>query len=238
MTRTAILALLATLLAACGGGGPEDSSPASPPAVAGVRYSCGEIPFDPAVLAQAGGAETGSDPVSVALRQHLEANGPESGSLPRTGWIPVGSTPVRVEFVARDPAGGYAFVSVENAGGGWSVGGWGGCTPRAVLPGRSLAAWVLDPGEPPPGPDTTTFTAHVTEQSCASGKGMGARLGPPEITYGETEVLVRFSAVPLVGGQDCPGNPSSRVVVELREPLGERRLLDASVYPPADPVTQ
>ena len=36
--------------------------------------------------------------------------------------------------------------------------------------------------------------------------------------------------------QTCPSNPPARVVVELREPLGDRRLLDAGVFPPAEPV--
>jgi hypothetical protein len=34
------------------------------------------------------------------------------------------------------------------------------------------------------------------------------------------------------GGQTCPGNPSFEYHVELTSPLGDRTVLDASVYPP------
>ena len=50
-------------------------------------------------------------------------------------------------------------------------------------------------------------------------------------------MLVVFAALPLGGDmQTCPSNRPARVVVELREPLGDRRLLDAGVFPPAEPV--
>jgi hypothetical protein len=66
---------------------------------------------------------------------------------------------------------------------------------------------------------------------------MGARLQPPSITFGPDAVLVVFAARPLAGDVfDCQGNPSTRVVVQLREPLGERKLLDAGFFPPAEPV--
>ena len=67
---------------------------------------------------------------------------------------------------------------------------------------------------------------------------MGARLLPPSITYGQDSVLVVFAALPQVnqGFATCPSNPPSRVLVDLHEPLGDRRLLDAGVFPPAEPV--
>jgi len=237
MRRTLALALSAMLLAACGTSAPDGSeAPAATPAAAGLRYACGELPFDPAVLAQPGGAENGADPISTALREHLAAEGLESELLPKAGWVVVGATPVRAEFVAPDPAGGYAYVSVESSGGAWAVDGWGGCRPRAVLPGLSLASWVFDPAAALPDKESMQFSALVTELACTSSTEMGARLRPPTIVYGEAEVLVIFGALPLGGGaHDCAGNPSTAVVVELREPLGERRLLDGGEYPPADP---
>jgi hypothetical protein len=66
---------------------------------------------------------------------------------------------------------------------------------------------------------------------------MGARLQAPRITYGQDAVLVVFAARPLEGDAfDCQGNPSMRVVVQLREPLGDRQLLDGGFFPPAEPV--
>ena len=68
---------------------------------------------------------------------------------------------------------------------------------------------------------------------------MGDRLLPPAITYGADSVLIVFGARPLVYEGvmvSCPGNPASRVVVQLREPLGDRQLLDGGLFPPSEPV--
>jgi hypothetical protein len=63
----------------------------------------------------------------------------------------------------------------------------------------------------------------LTGRACTDGQPMGARLQPPAITYGHDAVLVVFAARPLEGDMfDCPGNPSTRAVVRLREPLGKR----------------
>jgi hypothetical protein len=94
---------------------------------------------------------------------------------------------------------------------------------------------MLDPALPPPDAAETRITALVTERACASGKQMGARLQPPSMDYGADAITIVFSARPLAGGQDCPGNPSTRVVVQLREALGDRQLLDGAFFPPADP---
>ena len=69
---------------------------------------------------------------------------------------------------------------------------------------------------------------------------MGDRLLPPAITYGADSVLIVFAARPLGGNPGevvtCPSNPASRVVVQLREPLGDRQLLDGGLFPPSEPV--
>jgi hypothetical protein len=117
------------------------------------------------------------------------------------------------------------------------VSGCGAMTPTATNEGLSPATWILDPEASVPTADATTFTVLVTETACASGQPMGGRLLPPSITYGEDAVLVVFSALPPGGDlQTCPSNPSMRAVVTLREPLGDRRLLDAGLVPPAEPV--
>jgi hypothetical protein len=211
------------------------SSP-SPAALLGVRYACGQVPFDPAVLDQSGMAEIDADPVAEVLRQVLATEQDVPGSLPMNGWIVVGESPVLVEFVARRVDGQYAFVTVEQRDGRWQAGGWGGCRPVAVLEGLSLATWNYAPDEAEPLPDTTTFDAVVNERACTGGQEMGERLQPPMITYGATEITIIVAARPLPGGHDCPGNPSTRVTVVLDEPLGERVLRDGAYYPSNDPA--
>ena len=215
---------------------PGSEATGGPPPDLGLQYVCGQVPFDPDVLAQPGAAETGSDPAEVALREHLASGGEEAIALPSTGWLAVGGSRRLVEFVAPRGIDGFAFVLAEVDGERWRVTGWGGCRPTAVLAGVSLATWNYVPDEPEPAPTTTTFDAVVTERACTGGRPMGERLLPPNISYGETVITIIFAAHPLAGGHDCQGNPSSRVTVQLLEPLGDRVLRDGAFFPANDPA--
>jgi hypothetical protein len=238
--------LLALAVAGCAPATPSPSAAPSdaPPPAAGLgetRYTCTGAPgFLPSLLDQPAIAELEDHPSAVALRAAIAEVGPDIDMLPASGYWLLNRDDRSAEYLARDPAGAesdFVFAHMENQGAGWTNGGWGGCRPEIVLDGLNLATWVLDPDVPPPGAGATTFTALVSERTCTGGKPMGARLQPPSITYGPDAVLVVFGARPLEGDSfDCPSNPSTRVVVQLREPLGERRLLDAGFFPPAEPV--
>ncbi len=232
--RLASLLLAALVFGACDATVPSDGTTPDPGTQgAAARYTCGSLPFDPAILDHPGGAEFGADPPAVLLRAHLE--GPDADRLPRTGWTLVGSTPDHAEFVARNPAGAVSTVTLEKSGGFWAVGGWGDYEPMAFVDGRSIATWTFDPAVGPPAKGNRSFTALVTERACTGSQEMGDRLLPPAVAYGPTTISVVFSAVPLQGGHDCAGNPSTRVTVQLAEPVGDRVLRDAAFFPPADP---
>ncbi len=241
-----LLAALAafTLVTGCASSGsaPASEGPVQPngPALGDIHYSCGDPPgFLPGLLDRPADAELEPHPAAEALRRAIAESGPDIDLLPVAGYWLVNRNEASADFLARDPTDETIFVSAQVEGGpnGWKLSGWGQCRPTIVLDGRSLATWTLDPGVPPPAPDATSFTALVTERTCTSGQAMGGRLLPPSITYAADRVLVVFAARPLAGDAfNCRGNPSSRVVIELREPLGARRLLDAGVFPPADPV--
>jgi hypothetical protein len=110
-----------------------------------------------------------------------------------------------------------------------------GCTIVQPEPPSQPATWTFAPGEQI-GPDTTAFTAMVTEQVCASGRSSVGRIVGPQVDYvDDTSVVVTFRVRPLAGGQDCPGNPPAAVTVRLEEPLGDRTLLDGGREPPAEP---
>jgi hypothetical protein len=241
------IVLAAALLASCAGSSPAGSSEATPPVdppadpAAELRFSCGDdLAFPAEALFGPVGAELAATEQAAVLRAFLAQPGPEVDMLPDAGWRLVVATVDDVMFIAGDPARaeGLERVLLERSADGWEVGGWGGCTPIVVLAGGlGPAEWVLDPAAPPPGPGTRTFTALVTERSCASGRAPDGRIAPPFVSYGGDSILVVFGVRSLVGGQDCPSNPAGRVVVELREPLGDRRLLDGAFFPPRD-VTQ
>ena len=233
--------LLALALAGC-----VTTSPAAPrgpgdPDLGETRYSCSGPPgFLPSVLDQPANAELEDHPSAAALRAAIVEVGPDIDMLPEAGYWLTNRDDQVADYLARDPRGAendFVFASMENDGSGWKNGGWGGCRPEIVLDGLNLATWILDPDAPAPDAAATTVTALVTERTCTSGQPMGARLQPPTITYGPDTVVLVFAARPLEGDAfDCPSNPPTRVVVQLREPLGDRHLLDAGFFPPAEPV--
>jgi hypothetical protein len=226
------------------GDAPSTEAPPEGLVLADTRYSCGEPPgFLPTILDEPATAETEDHPSAAALRAAIAEAGQDIDLLPESGYWLASRDERVAEYLAREPAGADpAFVSatLENRGGAWELAGWGQCRPQLVLEGLGLATWVLDPDAPAPGPGTRTFDALVTERDCNSGQPMGARLRPPSVTYGRDSVFVVFAALPQVnqGFATCPMNPPARVRVELSEPLGDRRLLDAALFPPAEPVAE
>jgi hypothetical protein len=97
------------------------------------------------------------------------------------------------------------------------------------------ATWTHDP-DAEIGPDTTEFTAWVTETDCASGQSSADRIIGPDIEVSADSVVVTFRVRTLLGiGQTCPSNPPTRVAVRLPEPLGDRVLLDGGREPPGEP---
>jgi hypothetical protein len=235
VTRSVALLLVGSLAMLAGCLGPEPSVPAAsaqPEAVAEqIRYSCGGAEFDAAILSAPGIAESGTDELAVALRAALAPGGlPDAIDLPAAGWHRIGLDNMTAEFLTFDRGRPVYIRFRRTAGGGWEVTGWGECRPAIVLPdGLGVATWVPDPAQPAPGPETTSFTALVTERACASGRSAEGRIVGPRVLALEDRVLVVFAVQPLGGDQECPGNPSTPVTVDLGEPLGGRELVDPSV---------
>ena len=88
------------------------------------------------------------------------------------------------------------------------------------------ARWWVDPSGLPLDPTTTVIPAILVERECASGQSPEGRVLPPEIEYGDDEIVISFEIVRREGDQDCQGNPEFPVEIVLREPLGDRALVD------------
>jgi hypothetical protein len=108
------------------------------------------------------------------------------------------------------------------------------CLPTVPLEEGGVATWGLAP-DSAIGPDTTEFTAMVTERACASGQTSAGRVIGPSVQSTDDAVTLTFRVRPLPGAQECPGNPPTTVVVRLDEPLGGRTLLDGGREPPEEP---
>jgi hypothetical protein len=100
---------------------------------------------------------------------------------------------------------------------------------RTVPADASVATWVIDPDSPPVGFNATAFAALVTERACTGARRIDGLIMPPVIEYGEREIVVRIFVEPLAPGDyECPGNPPSRFVVQLDQPVRGRTLVDGN----------
>jgi hypothetical protein len=236
----ALIGVVALVCAACATPSPSPS-PSSMDGSAGIgfgaRYTCGgPFTFGPELLDRPGGDEDAATPLAAALRDSVGPRNPdEDGALPRDGWILVGQRGAQAQFVAPGDDGVHV-VSLEAPNGVWRVMDRGFCSPSLVVPpGIGLAEWDIEPGQQI-GPETKSFMALVTEVACASGKSADGRIVGPEVVLADERVLVTFAVRAIPGFQECPGNPATRVRVELPEPLGDRVLRDGSRLPARDPV--
>lgn len=123
----------------------------------------------------------------------------------------------------------HDVVVVEDFGGGtgWHLRAWTSCAPQRVLEGLGSAeVWLAAPPDPASGVDLL-----VMELACSSGEDAEGRIEVVEQAEG-TSAVELLVAVRPDGGGDCPSNPATPFTVTLDQPLGDRTVIDTSVYPP------
>jgi hypothetical protein len=236
---------LALNLALAGCAGPsENSAPSAStpngPDPATIRYSCvGPPGFLPTLFDKPGTAELEDHPSAAALRVFLAEDSFGLGYLPDAGYWLVHRDDRGAHYLARlavENEFPFGYLTMQATGANWAFAGGGDCRPAVLLEDLMPATWTLPPNQPAPDRSTVEFTALVTDTGCTGGEPAGPRLLPPSITYTDNAVLIVFTARPFQGITTCQGKPATAAVVRLREQLGDRRLLDAGVFPPADPV--
>lgn len=242
MKRLGPIAIVLLVAACAGGVRPSTSAPAAgagDPRAAVLNVTCGGPAFPAAILREVGDAELAAGPEAAALRELLE--GPEAQDLlPRSGWTLAVRQDELVVFVAPSPPGSeppVVQVTLELADGEWRPAGFGQCWPQAdVGPDLGLASFRVAPHEELSA-ETREVDVLVTELACNSGQDARGRVVRPAVILAEDTVTVVFAVVPRGGAQECPSNPETPVLLELPEPLGERRLLDGSSVPARDATT-
>jgi hypothetical protein len=111
----------------------------------------------------------------------------------------------------------------------WEVSSAGPCPLRADL-GDLQAADVFLPDDDPGDPTRSVLDLLVVETECATGRTAHGRVETVvETTSDEVRLVVGVRR--LDGDQACPGNPPTPVTIELGEPLGDRRIVDAARHP-------
>jgi hypothetical protein len=154
-------------------------------------------------------------------------------------WRLAARDATRATFIAKAPSGSEtAWLSIEVGAieGAWEPTRMGGCRPSVVISSDfGPATWALDPEAPTPGPQATAINILVWEGSCSSGSPATGRMSAPVIDYAAGAVTITLGVRGLVGLQTCPLPPGTPAIVELSEPLGDRKLLDGGRVPPAPP---
>ena len=142
-------------------------------------------------------------------------------------WRQLFGWPTRTDV---DPP--YASLRMEMLDGRWAPVGWGQCRIELDAEGWGNAGFVTDPGSPP-NPDADRISVLATEVACAGGQAPEDREARAVILEeDERTVSIVILVEPTDGATTCQGNPSFPFEIELGSPLGQREILDASVYPP------
>jgi hypothetical protein len=197
-----------------------------------VALSCGGPAFSVEVLHSARGAELADHPASAALAEAIRSRDVRS----RAGWRIAHLTDNDALFLleVRRSDGTSSWWQAEFAarGASWELVTTGTCEMRPFF-GDAFGPgiWELAVGTELTA-DDTTVNVIVTELACASGQSAEGRVTEPAVAYEVAAVTIYFAVERLPGNQTCPGNPDLAATVRLAEPIGGRRLLDGSSYPP------
>lgn len=157
------------------------------------------------------------------------------GRVPPDGWFVVAETSDRATLLAP-LRGQFSSVTFEREGEGWAAQGWGDCLPRLNVPEKSVLRWAFTEDAYPPDPGATELELLVVEVQCSSGRDIEG-LVEANVEYREDRIDVVLTAPGLDPGvgYDCQGSPGTEYELVLSEPVGDREVVDLSVYPPAEP---
>lgn len=209
-----------------------------------VKVNCDGIVYDPAELAHAPLASSlPAGPAGAVI------HGTESPAFdPSRNWKVIHQSEDRVELVREldEPQGGgadigtHAFRILERSTGSpntppgtWLLRAGGRCAQRLVtnegLEDVDLALAKV------PSPSDTSINLLVDDRTACGPRDENPqkRIELLELTETADQVRLRIDVRPVhQRGGICPPLPSTPFTVELRQPLGDREIVDASVVPP------
>jgi len=112
---------------------------------------------------------------------------------------------------------------------GWLVTSLGPCALTIDLGDLGVPLIALDPARPL---DPASREVHllVTEHACNSGQDAAGRIEIVRLDEKDDRIEVVLGVRPEGGAHTCPSNPPTPFTVTLVEPLGERTIVDATLY--------
>jgi predicted small lipoprotein YifL len=236
-TLCALLALFG-----CGSKGPASvaEDPSSTPEVAAdPEVTCGALSWP--VSAMDGGVDGLVDEAKVRAALAAIAREAPMDAPDATPWIALaageyGDREVVILGVGSwssegGPGAGAQDVGLERTETGLKVTSWGDCQLSIDLPDGRTQVEITAPADGVDG-GSTTPTVMANERECTSGRDPVPFLGAPEVIETAERVVVTMTSEASTGDQNCQGNPSVPVTLELAEPIGDRELVDGGVWPP------
>lgn len=234
MKTLATLCCLALLAAGCGSEPTPPTTGGSPSRVDELIYGCGGR-----ATFTAADVEAEREPRNELLDAIGELRQTMDGAmLPADGWLVVSENNRRADLLA--PLGEqFASASFEKNDAEWKPAGWGDCLPRLEVADKSVLEWELAGSSYPPGAEATEIEVLAVDTQCSSGRDLEGLVGS-EVTYTDTTVEVMLTAPPLDAGKmqafTCEGVGPVGYTLQLEEPIGEREVVDISVYPGREPA--
>lgn len=191
---------------------------------AGTLATCEGLTFDLGAL----GGLTPLEEIDPGLQAVVEdwLGTGEGQFWEQEGWSLLYEDGESARMVSPD----WSYIDAEMAANGWTwvgAGGGGDCDVRVPLPEElGEVEWTVSPV---PEVSDTEIRVTATERDCASGEEMGDRLLDPHVVETDDVVWIALAVIQPIGGQECPSNPSTEVVIQLDEPLGDREIRDGLV---------
>lgn len=221
----------AVLLVACDSSEPEGPRAEPSPSASPTLYYCDDTILDPAVF-EAGGLER-DDPELRGFVESLDRTTRETVS----GWHVVSQDEDGIDAVARIPGGyvsrtvrySFASVSFELRRGRWVTSSIEECQPQILIEGEGRIIWEL---AEEPSPSDTELAVMAIEPACSSDRRLTQANTRFVATYSEDSIHLIGTVVPGLIGGNCLDSTPRRLTVRLDEPVGDRALVDAGVYPP------
>lgn len=109
----------------------------------------------------------------------------------------------------------------------WEATGWATCTRLHAIPPPG-DSWMEIWGY---AADGAGLMLRGTETACASGRDPEPFMRVPVVHETSDQVIVSWSIETLSGNATCPGNPVVETSVPLSRPVGDREVMDGSVFP-------
>ena len=238
------LAIVAStlMLAGCGSDSPPTSATEASPAstVEGdIQFACTDLPF-PTDRLLVRGAENEPGPEADALRAVLATNeGFIAGvPFPKSGWTRAVETGNKVQFVAFEMRQivdrPWYLIAFQLRNGRWNRDYTGECRlrPAGLANGVDPGEWWLAKSAEP---TDRMLTAFVREDGCSVGPVLPSRVGTPIVAPRADVVKV---VIPVRSSDDGGCTGATPITIDIGQPLGNRRLVDAGVFPARDAQTQ